>query len=111
MSTDALLRATLQLAVPLHVMELQRLPFSQILALAPELSQVVAEKGDVIQFREKGKSAAAFNALAKAIAVLSFFPGGVRFLGDHYQNTHPENSEARSSEPTPLAHLRDEGDG
>lgn len=87
-----LLRMTLQAAVPLHAWEMQRMPLDHLLRLAPELSQTIAEKGDIIQFKspKKGETAAAFNALAKALALLSFFPGGVRFMGDRYEHTHPD---------------------
>lgn len=87
-----LLRISLQAAVPLHAWDMQRMPLDHLLRLGPELSQIIAEKGDIIQFRggKKGETAAAFNALAKALALLSFFPGGVRFLGDRYEHTHPD---------------------
>lgn len=92
MSDQSLLRTTLQVAVPLWVMQLRERPFSELAARAPELGHIVAEKGDIIQFKSKnkGETAAAFNALAEGIAILSFLPGGITFMEDHYENTHPE---------------------
>lgn len=48
---------------------------------------MIAEHGDNILYRAKrrGDTAAAFNALAEAIAILAFAPGGVTFLGEHYE--------------------------
>jgi hypothetical protein len=82
----------LSAAVPLWVFEMSRVPLTTLIAQAPELSQVIAEKGDVAQFKskKKGETAAAFNAIARALAVLSFMPGGVTFLGEHYENKHPD---------------------
>jgi hypothetical protein len=62
-------------------------PESLRLERAQECGQVVAEKGDIIQFRskKKGETAEAFNRLAEGIAALAFAPGGVTFLGDHWE--------------------------
>jgi hypothetical protein len=48
---------------------------------------VLAEKGDVLLFgsKQKGQAADLFNRLARAIAVLSFCPGGVHLFGRHWQ--------------------------
>lgn len=50
-------------------------------------SQLLAEKGDVLQYRGKkqGESAAVFNALVDGLAVMAFCPGGVKFCGTRYQ--------------------------
>lgn len=81
------LRIALQCAVPMAILELERLPWEEVLRVARESAQVVAEKGDVIQFRAKG-TAAAFGSLARGIAALAFCPGGVTFLGDHWEAKH-----------------------
>lgn len=90
MSTQALLRVALSAAVPLWVADLQRRPWVEVQELARACADTVASKGDVILYRskKKGETAEAFNALAKGIAALSFAPGGVTFLGDHYENKH-----------------------
>lgn len=89
-AVQSVLRISLQAAVPLHAMELRNRPWSELQAVAQEAAQVIAEKGDLIMFKstKKGESAKAFNALARALAILSFVPGGVKFLGDHWENTH-----------------------
>ena len=84
--------ATLQLAVPLWIDRLSRLPWSDVMARARECGDVVAQKGDVLQFRskKKGETARSFNALAEGLACLSFAQGGVRFNGAHWEARHPE---------------------
>lgn len=95
MNDEALLNATLSAAVPLRALELRRIPFERLMSRAPELGQIIAEKGDIIQFKskKKGETAAAFNALAEALAILSFMPGGVTFFGQHFENVHPEQAK------------------
>lgn len=86
------LEVTLSLAVPLEIIRLKRLSpseFDAALARAPALAQVVAEKGDVLQFGGKTRAAKestaeAFAALARGLALLAFVPGGVRFSGLHF---------------------------
>jgi len=85
-----LLSLALEASVYLWVSVLRMKSMAEVLDLARESAQVVAEKGDVILFRskKKGETAAALNALARGLAALSFMPGGVTFLGVHYQNNH-----------------------
>lgn len=87
-STLALLRSTLELAVPMHVLMLDRLTWDQVQAMIPECAQHIAEHGDIILYRskKKGETAAAFNALARAVAILSFSLGGVTIFGLHFEN-------------------------
>lgn len=81
-----LLRVALQAAVPLWVQEVQSWSTESRLAVARECADVVASKGDVLQFGGKrGEAAAAFNALARGLACCAYQPGGVTFLGDHYE--------------------------
>lgn len=101
-TTLALLRASLEVAVPLWQMELKARSFASIVARAQELAQVIAEKGDVILYRgkKKGESAKAFNALAEGVAALSYAPGGVRIFGLHFEETHPECNYGAPLTPT-----------
>lgn len=87
-----LLELSLAVAVPLHIDELQRRPWDVVEAFAHEAGQIVAEKGDVIQFKgkKKGETAAAFNSLARGIACLAFCPGGVKVFGGHWEAEHPD---------------------
>lgn len=84
---STLLSISLSAAVPLWIEELRHLPWSEIETLAKECSQVIAEKGDIIQYRspKQGETAKAFNSLAKGIAALSFAPGGVKVFGMHFE--------------------------
>ena len=85
-----LLLITLDAAVPLWVVHIQKeaWDWDRVLAEARKAGQVVAEKGDIIQYRskQKGETAVAFNELAKGLACMSFVPGGVRFCGRHWDN-------------------------
>jgi len=84
----------LSAAIPLWVEELKRKPLADLIAEGPALAQVIGEKGDVAQFKskKKGETADAFNTIARALAILSFMPGGVTFLGEHYENKHPDSN-------------------
>ncbi len=95
---DNLLAMSLSAAVPLWALKLRQRPWAEIQARLPKLGQVIAEKGDVILFRskKKGETAAAFNALAEAIAALSFAPGGVTLFGQHWESQHPELTGERT---------------
>lgn len=81
-----LLRVALQAAVPLWVQEAAIWSAEYRLTVARESADVVASKGDVLQFGgEKGEAAKAFNALARGLACCAYQPGGVTFMGDHYE--------------------------
>lgn len=82
-----LLRLTLMAAVPLWIAEFRKLTEDERIAIAKTCSQVIAEKGDVLQFGggKKGEAANAFNALAKGLAVMAFVPGGVTAFGLHFE--------------------------
>lgn len=98
---------TLELAVPMWADQLRGRPLEELLAEARELSRVIAEKGDVLQFGgPKGQAAAAFNDLARGLAILSFQPGGVKFAGRRWIHDHPDAPqppEAVSHFPAPAA--------
>lgn len=87
--TRDLLVASLSAAVPLWISVLADLEMDFILERAKKCGAIVAEKGDIILYKSKhkGASAAAFNALAEGLACLAFCPGGVRFLGLHWEAT------------------------
>ena len=87
MPSEGLLQAALGAAVPLWIETWRGADPEQRVRRAHVLAQVIAEKGDVIQFKskKKGESAAAFNALAESLAIASFQPGGVRIFGLHFE--------------------------
>mgnify|MGYP001611822850 CR=1 FL=1 len=92
--TGALLRAALGASVPLYAAEYKNAlddgtcSVDSLLARCRVYAQVIAEKGDNILYRsrKRGETADAFNALAKALAILSIVAvGGVRFLGERWE--------------------------
>ena len=87
---STLLRTALSAGVPLRIMELQAhggVSPEDIVACS-EYSILIGARGDLLMFRggKKGETAAVFNTLVKVLAVLSFAPGGVDFLGDHWES-------------------------
>lgn len=83
-----LLKISLSAAVPLWIAELRGLPWSEISRMAGEASQYIAEHGDALMYKTKGVTSKAFNHLARGLAALSFAPGGVKFLGMHFESRH-----------------------
>lgn len=90
--TEGLLAIALNTAVPLWALELQSEPWEYLESRARICGQIVASKGDIIQFKsqKKGETAEAFNRLAEGIAIMSFIPGGVDAFGSHFENHHPQ---------------------
>jgi hypothetical protein len=82
-----LLELSISAAVPLWIESLKLLPEDELEQLlrdrTPELSEIVACRGDELLFRSNraGGTAEVFNALAEAVALLAFLPGGVTFAG------------------------------
>ena len=89
-----LLKMTLEVAVPLRIADLQRIPWDEIARKLPEWADVLVSQGDIIMYKspKKGETAKAFNVLASALAAMSFVPGGVTFSGLHWEAKHPENA-------------------
>lgn len=89
---DELLKISLSAAVPLWIMHVRSWTPERRAERAAVCGQVVAEHGDVIQFKQPATkkhhigTAEAFNALAEALALLSFYPGGVKFAGQHWES-------------------------
>lgn len=56
---------------------------------AREINDWLGEKCDILLFgsKKKGESASLANALAQAIAVLSFLPGGIEIFGQRFDAT------------------------
>jgi hypothetical protein len=78
---------SLEVAVPLRVREMRCLCFERRAARAAEAASVIAEHGDDSLFRSKAKGATrrAFVALASAIALGAQQPGGITFVGRHWE--------------------------
>ena len=96
--TDAnvALTATLQLAVPLWIAQLQQLAgdtrHEQARAWAEAAIDPVCSRADILLYRggKKGQAAEVFNHLARGLAALAHAPGGVTFAGLHWcTDPHP----------------------
>lgn len=87
-STQEHLRLCLELSVPIWIEKLRDQPVEHILERARVCGQVVAERGDIIQWRSKTKGASgeAFSRLAEGLACAAIVvPGGVKFLGVRWE--------------------------
>lgn len=92
MDNSELLKIHLQMAVPLRIAEIQGMPFAERSRHAQIAAQMIAEHGDNILFRGRtqGESAKAVNALINGIALLSFQPGGITFMGLHFESSQAD---------------------
>lgn len=88
----ALLMSTLELAVPMWIEQLQRQSWFSIQDRIPSIVNIIASQGDRIMFvtKKKHETAHAFNALAEALAIGAFMPGGISAFGLHFQAEHPD---------------------
>ena len=77
-------------AIMLNCMSLESSggPTPEQWASIQEFSQVLAERADVMLFGggKKGEAADMFNKTCFAVACLSFTPGGIDFMGQHYES-------------------------
>ena len=87
MTTEDKLRIALSAAVPLCIQEMKKVSWEERKQMVSECTRVIAEKGDNILYKghKPGETARAFGALAHAMAVLSFAPGGVTAFGLHFE--------------------------
>ncbi len=92
MSQRDMLVASLSAAVPRWTAKLSHVPLRELLAEGPKLARTLAESGDALQFssRHDGATAEAFDAFVRALAILSFLEGGVKFCGLYLKNVHPD---------------------
>jgi hypothetical protein len=78
------LRIALQAAIPLHIDKIREWSFKQRGDAAAECSQVIAEHGDDLMYGGN-HCVDAFNKLALGLACSAYQPGGITFLGDHWE--------------------------
>lgn len=83
------LAMALSAAVPLRIAEFKGMGGIEERDLwwARTFAQELGADGDILlyQGKKQGRSADMFNGLVRAIAILSFCPGGIRFLGQKYE--------------------------
>lgn len=106
-AVPALLQTSLQAAVPLWIMEISSWSVERRMESARECADVVAAHGDDLQYGGK-HCAETFNKLALGLACLAYVPGGVRFLGDHWNVEEFTDSSGHFTEAF-LEHLRSLG--
>jgi hypothetical protein len=77
---------SLQVAVPMWISRMRRLDPDEIIAIGRTCTDEIASGADNAMYRGAPKkySAAAFNSLARALAVLAYTPGGVTFMDCHW---------------------------
>jgi hypothetical protein len=94
MNTGDLLNYSLAIAVPLATKEYQRFPekWEADKELIISYADVFAGQGDELLFKQKGVSGQLFTKLARALAWLSFLPGGVKFNGVLYEANSTNHS-------------------
>lgn len=90
-SLNPALLPCLELAVTIEIDHLKQIPWAQVVKLGRAQADVIASKGDMILYRSKkqGETAKAFASLAKAVAVVTFLPGGVKVFGLTFKAEHP----------------------
>lgn len=84
----SLARLSLELAVPQAIAELAEVPGPVRLALARDCAAELAVHGNALWItRRVATSDAGLTWLARGLAALAYEPGGVRFLGLHWDAT------------------------
>jgi hypothetical protein len=78
------LTISLQVAVPLRIAEVASWSWDRRQREAGEVANVVASHGDDLLYGGK-HCADAFNKLALGLACLAYAPGGVTFMGEHFE--------------------------
>lgn len=82
----------LEIAVPLYIEKLSEGggPSKDDYDDLKSITKEIAYKGDILLFgsekSKKGSVQDVFNKLAFALAVMSFFPGGVSAFGNHWES-------------------------
>lgn len=84
-----LMRLSLEVGVFLRMHEIKKRngPSDFDFKRACQFGSVLATKGDVLQYgsKKKGEAADLMAGLIDAVAILAFLPGGIDFLGLHWE--------------------------
>lgn len=85
-----ILKDFLQTAVPLWTIGFKDLPWEDLKQIMRASEKVLEESGELAVFTtiKKGETAKAFNAIARAIAALSFVPRGIDIFGLHFETKY-----------------------
>jgi hypothetical protein len=87
-SNEHLLKLHIATVVPflIYDLALQGGPSDlDIARLRKDYVDIIASKGDCILYRVKGETAKAVTVLCESLAILAFCPGGITFLGMHFE--------------------------
>lgn len=88
---EELFLLTIQTAVPLNIAQIRAKggPNDMQWDWAREFADELGERGDILQFggERKGEAATMMNRFTYALAILAFAPGGVNFVGLHFEVT------------------------
>lgn len=84
---DSRLEICLAAAVPLWIEKMKAMPWEERMEMIKGAGDALAFKGDILLFGggKRGEQGDIFNQLAKAIAVMSFLPGGINTFGGHWE--------------------------
>jgi hypothetical protein len=97
----------LDMAVPLEMQRLADLDAETLCRIGRDAGQVIAEHGDLIQYRSPGTAAATAALLRGLAAAALVADGGVTFAGRHWCTNHARCEEvadaALPSIPEPRA--------
>lgn len=86
-----LLLDMLEVAVFVEQANVVERPLDDLVAVGRESLETLLETGEAFLYRRrKGETPQAFAAIARALAALACWPGGVRFCGRRWVVTHPE---------------------
>jgi hypothetical protein len=83
-----LLGGFLAFAVPLEMQRMAAWSNGVLIAIARDAAAVIAEKGDVIQFRANGTAASTAALISGLAATALVADGGVTFAGHHWCRDH-----------------------
>ena len=80
-----MLATALEAAVRLWIEEFRSLSEEDRQRMIDEVVERFAERMEYLLHRKQGETAKAFNDVARAIALLSFCPGGIDCFGHHWK--------------------------
>ena len=78
---------SLRLAVPMHIEEIRGWSVEERVRVARLCVDEIGSHGDILQYgsKKRGEVAAVYNALARALAIGAYQPGGIDFAGQHWE--------------------------
>lgn len=99
------LLATLEVAVPLRIAELQARggPKDSDFERVKGYTELITGGADGMLFtgNKRGHAAYVFNCVADALSVMAFVPGGVKFAGEHWEAIADGQPQAGIPKPGP----------